>query len=111
MHNVITVARMPPSIVISNMMIRLGHQATIGMLPVTSGHARSVMVVSQIATSRPMKPPTPAIACIHVALSRWLNSYSSIGSADMTVMSRSATPAARRPLTARCAASGSAYNA
>ena len=36
--SVTTVARIAPSIVISNMMIRFGHHATIGMPPVFSGH-------------------------------------------------------------------------
>ena len=49
--SVITVARMPNSIVISNMMIRFGHHETIGMLPVFSGQASSVMRVSQVAKS------------------------------------------------------------
>ncbi len=51
-----TVARMLPSIVISNMMIRFGHQATIGMLPVGSGHASSVMRVSHVASEQTNDP-------------------------------------------------------
>ena len=51
-------------------------------------------------------PPTRRDREEPVALSRWLNSNSSNGSAEMTVMSRSAMPAARSASTARCAASG-----
>ncbi len=47
MSSVDTVARIAPSMVISKTTIRFGHQATIGMLPVCSGQASSVMRVSQ----------------------------------------------------------------
>ena len=45
--SVATVDSTANSIVTSNMMIRLGHVATIRMPPVGSGHARSVIWVSQ----------------------------------------------------------------
>ena len=53
MKSVITVARIAPSIVNSKITIRFGHQATIGMLPVGSGQASSVMRVSHVANARP----------------------------------------------------------
>src|SRR2546425_7095175 len=62
-----TATRMPPSIVSSNMMIRFVHHATIGMLPVGSGHARWVMRASHTATASPVTPPATAIQNIHVA--------------------------------------------
>ena len=104
--NMPIVAWWPNLIVISNMMIRFGHHATIGMFPVRSGHASSVMRVSQVENARPTMPPANAIHPIHVALSRCANSCSSNGSADRMVMRASAIPAARRPSTARCAAAG-----
>src|ERR1700730_10418242 len=106
-----TVARMAPSIVISNMMIMLGHHETIGMLPVVIGHDVSVIVVSQVAAARPANPPALAMYQIQVSLSISLNSKSSIGSPLITVIPLSAMPAARRPLTARWADSPSGYNA
>src|SRR6266849_1894972 len=96
-----TVARIAPSIVSSNMMIMLGHHDTIGMLPVEIGHDVSVIVVSQAPPASPANPPALAMYQIHVSLSISLNSKSSIGSPLITVIPLSATPAARRPLTAR----------
>ena len=58
---------MPPSIVSSNMMIRFGHQATMGMLPVAMGHASCVIRVSHVASASPTMPPPVAIQNIHVS--------------------------------------------
>src|SRR5438309_1940510 len=102
---------MAPSIVISNMTIRFGHQATIGILPVGSGQASCVIRVSHVAIRNPTRAPPLAMYHSHVFLPILLNSYSSNGSALMTVMSRSATPAARKPMTARSADAPSAYSA
>ena len=84
-----TVVRIAPSIVSSNMMTRFGHQATIGMPPSSSGHARSVPTVRSTPTDQADDAADggePEERCGD--LSRWLNSKASNGSTRSTVMSR-----------------------
>ena len=65
------------------MMIRLGHHAKIGSPPTLIGHDISVSQVRPSAVAIPTSPPPQAIHHIHVALSRWPNSKSSIGCGEM----------------------------
>ena len=83
------------------MMMIFGHHATIGMLPVLSGHATSVMRVSHAADASPMNPPALAMYHIQVDLFTSKNSWSSRGSPLITVMAPVENPAARSPFTAR----------
>src|SRR5262245_64871029 len=67
--SVMTVARIAPSIVSSNVMIRFGHQANVGRPPTLIGHDVSVSHESPSALAMPISPPAHAIHQIHVARS------------------------------------------
>src|SRR5262249_22503468 len=65
---VATVEKIAPNIVSSKTMMRLGHQATIGMPLVTSGQSSAVKRVSHAPNPMPRKPPAAAMYQIHVEL-------------------------------------------
>src|SRR5687767_11682500 len=95
-----TVARIAPSIVISKMMIRFGHQANVGRPPTLIGHDVSVTHARPNAAAIPISPPPQAIHQIQLSLSMWPNSKSSIGCAVRMVIWRSVNPDARSRFTA-----------